>query len=353
MTDDSTTGHITIQKATALATAEMATAQQSTTPDVLPTKTDLPPKLVEATATCTRIQKGKPQEHDGTWQQLTFHNMKGIDAKGMEIWGQDYHLTNVYLNEYMGIPWVDFASDSTNKVYQATYSGDNLKTFFYFKPLNLEATFKDFCLYIERDGTGGIQLVDDIVWQVRKMYMKWNTLSTEEYGDTIEMTKSDLNKGLKVTQPIKCVGWLPRSELFATTKNNTTNKDVYVYQQLYSLIANIGGNKPYRLYLPEPPYCWFIRALNLPTTSNTKYYLSFTTTIVGTWLAKGKPQSNIITGVLPYAGQPKTTQDKIEHEKHDKEDETNKKKVKRLEATVNKLVDKLTASRYINKADFD
>lgn len=305
MTDDSTELSNVITKQHAL--AEATTIQTMTDKQNLQNQPVAHNQQVDtkpdAITTDCYIQGKAPviEITDGTWKDIILYRIKNVTGKSSKALQQSDVAALIPMNYLLGIP---HAEDKYDDAYSLTYSGDYLGHYLWFKLNSVKFTSKNFMVLVERDTSGGIQLLDDVVFEVRRIYNKSpGEINNGEPENLITHTLSDLSTGLGMDVPFMQIGYFGREELtFKQEISTGAVKNQYVgYFLLSHLIAP--GNLEHSLMLPTTPHWHYqIRAINLPAgLSNVRVFLSYVWQVHSNVSAIGR-NFKTKTMNLPYLG---------------------------------------------------
>lgn len=308
MTDDTSETHVIVQRQ--LAQGEGLGYKMAATNQPLgestPTQIDLPPKISEATATCTMLIPGTAQNLNGQWQEINIKYLTRFTDNKVAL-NTERCISGIQLNHFMGIADISVYKSTINKNYLPVYSGDNIRKFKFFKLNSIKAEFRNFAVYIERDASGGIQMMDDIVFAVRRRFVSQKYATQDKvkeplYEHPVEYTMTDLKNGLSTELSVTQMGWLEASDLVVQGAGKW-----YDYNYLDSLIAQDVTDPTTtfhsKVWLNNPDYYWEIKALNMPIVSNTKFWLTFTIQLTGNWTVKGRFATDQDNEALPYPGE--------------------------------------------------
>lgn len=280
MTDDSTSDIGGYLRDIALADCTFGeTPKENINMSTEPTakKTAIPEKLNHVVLqTCMR-QKMPPIElTDGKWKDLLLFQNLYVDTKGTKQLKNTDSMGAIPMNYFLGIPHEE------NKYIDpldATFTGDCVADYTHIKINKLGVACKNFVCLVERDASGGIQIMDNLIFEVRRLYQ---TSPNTEVNDgipenSVTQVLSDLTNGLAIDIPMFSVGFLNKSDLVydiaVTEANVKQNYNAYYY--LSHMVSN--GNLDNALMIPEYPFWHYqIRCINFPAgVSNVKLVLSY------------------------------------------------------------------------------
>lgn len=215
MTDDTTETHIIFQRSLALADATSFSDMADTNPiqnqpvahhQHWDTKPD--------SVTSEVYIHGKMQNievTDGKWKDLPLYMLKYVTGKSPNQTSTSVIPGALPCNYLLGIP---HAEDKYIDAYSLTYSGDYMGHYLWFKLNHLKFQMKNFMVLVERDTSGGIQLLDDIVFEVRKIYVKTpGDINDGEPENLITHTLTDLKRGIGMDIPISQTGYFCRDDI--------------------------------------------------------------------------------------------------------------------------------------------
>lgn len=317
MTDDSTELSNAIAKDTALAEATTITAMTDTSnlqnqPTSHYQHIDTKP---DAISSDVYIQGKAPNIEitDGKWKDLILYRVRNVSSKTPNGIITSDIPGLIPCNYLLGIPHDE---DNYVDAYAPTYSGDYLGHYLWFKFNYIKFSLKNFMVLVERDTSGGIQLLDDVVFEVRRIYNKSpGAINEGEPENLVTHTLSDLKKGLGMEIPFTQIGYVSKEDL--TYKQEITQgaiKQQYVgYFYLSHLI--VPANLEHALMLPNfPQWHYQLRAINLPAgLSNIRVYLSYVWQLHSNVNAIGR-NFKTKTMNLPYLGS-KWADSGLKHEK--------------------------------------
>lgn len=146
---------------------------------------------------------------DGAWNTLTLSTARR-SATGPSAVNNIYDLT---LDRFLSIP--DITDTTTGSPVQFSRPTAMMYSWFKFKSFHLK--LKNFMVIVERDSTGGIQVMDEPIFEIRKIFSQLNngslavgsipTLGGQRF------TMSDLQKGIDVNIPFTQINWLNAQDL--------------------------------------------------------------------------------------------------------------------------------------------
>lgn len=317
MTDDSTELSNAIAKDTALAEATTTPVMANTQnlqnqPTAHKQHLDTKPDVISSDC---YIQGKAPNIEitDGKWKDVIIWRLKNVSGKTPNsVYTSDIPGL-LPCNYLLGIP---HAEDKYDDAYAPTYSGDYLGHYLWFKINKIKFSCKNFMVLVERDTSGGIQLLDDVVFEVRRIYNKSpGEINAGEPENLVTHTLSDLANGLGMDVPFTQIGYVSKEDLTYKQEISTgAVKNQYVgYFYLSHLIAP--GNLEHALMLPTfPQWHYQLRAVNLPAgLSNVRVFLSYVWQLHTNVDAVGR-NFKTVTMNLPYLGS-KWADSGLEHEK--------------------------------------
>lgn len=298
MTDDSTEGLVKLQKGFALADATMPNesgAPQRIEGQPLPHVLDWGENYDIVDKKCTFETKafGSGIElTDGTWKVI--RTSVGFNADG-DITGNDGVL-DCSLDTLLG----QVAAKSTsNSLYVS--SGDILANYNWFKLCGVKLSLINWLVIVERDSSGGIQCMDEPVFQIRRVY---TTAASQAVTDNntvplpLTVTTSDLQKGLHLHVPTHTDGWIHGKEFQRTTG------DYYELRTFCQTTANNGANATSmgRIWCEVPNYMIQIRLCNIPVLTNIRFVVNYRIRMEAHWKCMVTNQG--LYRVLGYPGPP-------------------------------------------------
>lgn len=308
MTDDSQVNNTTYLRDLALADCTFNTSMGDTST----TFTDSPAKRVKlaeklqhvSLTNCYRQRLPHIDVTDGKWQQLPIFSNKYVEEKNPNADGLAFHIGLIPCNYFMGVPHDENKYADANS---ATYTGDTACNYYFHKFNSINVTLKDFLLLVERDTSGGIQIMDNPIFEVRKQYYNaWGEPLPDGIATGMITQKlSDLNSGLSMDVPFNSKGYIHHRSLYfpQAIEDKTTNKKIFYASYWYmSHLFNLGNITNGYMVPTHPPWSYQIRLLNTPAgLTNVKIYLSYYTEMHTHMDCIGKNFKNKIQ-VLPYYG---------------------------------------------------
>lgn len=241
---------------------------------------DIPTKLNEVNREVDIIGKGVTIDvTDGKWHDVILYKGRyvGNDSPNVQFYTDNPGLVPV--NVFLGIPHKE---DKYVDPFDVTYSGDMSIHYQFHRINHIKFTCRNFCVVVERDTSGGVQIMDDLIFEVRRIYHYTpGETVTGIPQSSITSTLADLNKGLSIDIPLFNVGWLHRDDMYYQ-KNITQNAKSEIYVAYYLLAHLVDqGNSMNSLMLPKTPfYGYQIRCLNLPAgLTNIKVNLGYITEV--------------------------------------------------------------------------
>lgn len=146
---------------------------------------------------------------DGAWNTLTIAS-GGTGSASVVAINSIYDIT---LDRFLSIPDTTETSNTTT----VQYSRPSAMMYNWFKFKSFRLSLKNFMVIIERDSTGGIQALDEPIFEVRKIFSRQiNGLlsvgNIPQLGGQ-RFTLTDLQKGLNVSIPFQQHGWMNYSQL--------------------------------------------------------------------------------------------------------------------------------------------
>lgn len=279
MTDDTTETHIIFQRSLALAEATTGRAMADSSnlggvPVAHKQKIDTKPDHVNSDIYINGKQE-TIEVTDGKWKDLWLWRLRNVSASSANNEYKSDIAGVIPANYLLGIP---HAEDKYDDAYSVTYSGDYLGHYTWFKINHVKFMMKNFMVLVERDASGGIQLLDDIVFEVRKMYNKAPAdINDGEPQNLVTQTLTDLKAGIGMEVPFTQIGYFSKDDIcYMQEISKGAVKNQYVGYYYLSHLMGI-GNMDNCLFLPQSPlYHYQIRALNLPAgLSNIKVYLGY------------------------------------------------------------------------------
>lgn len=223
------------------------------------------------TAICT-MQIPQIDVTDRKWHTLMF-GAEVVRTKDGMVEMIANNIGTINLGMLMGIPPQQVTEAA--HLYIPTFSGDEVRNYNFFKFKGFTFSWRNFAITVERDTSGGIQMLDDIVFQVRKRYQNLgygNNASDIEEPMTVNLT--DLNKGMQITLPLTQKGWIFHGELLYSLKGEDMKNYISYYEVAHLLDAE-GNFGEASVWADFPLYNLEIRAMNLPVgVSNIKVYLN-------------------------------------------------------------------------------
>lgn len=265
--------------------------------------TVVPCKLNSVTHDVDVINKGVHIDiTDGKWHDIQVWKGRYVGNNSPSSVYETDQPGLVPINVFLGIPHKE---DKYVEPFDATYSGDIAIHYLFHKINNITFTMRNFCVVVERDTSGGVQLMDDLIFEVRRIYHNTPGESTFAIPESsITSTLSDLNKGLSINIPLHTVGYLHKEDLYYQKKIVLNGKEqIYV---AYFMLAHIveSGNTMNSLILPQHPfYGYQIRCINLPAgLTNIKVNLGYVTDIKSNITSLGRIYKTKIP-FLQYPGE--------------------------------------------------
>lgn len=254
--------------------------------DVQPTKVDSIKKQVTVVQTQAPINVTS-----GEWFDLPILYRAQSTAPTFD--SIDY-IGQVELNYLLGlITATDIENSGTNRIMQISDPG--LQRFYNFKLDSVTQHFKNFNILVERDQSGGLQIQDPFIFQIRRVYYQNWQSGSAQFVNTTAFSLSDLSHGISSHYVFNNLGWIPGTALVGGTTG--------IYNSLQSIIGDRPTNTQFALYPETVPYRWQMRLANFGVFTNVIVNLAYISEINASWTA----QSSLITGtVLPTPQLPDT-----------------------------------------------
>lgn len=301
--DDSTTLSNIIQRDLANSTAEMSENNESVQPMTGPShqKIVTRPNKTIITTSMERPAIASIDVSDGNWKILPIWNGTSFAGASPDITDPSlftsittnsdmFTLGEIPMNYFEGRKADADDGNSVNTMIM-TSGNDELQTYDYNKLHKVWSKLKNFAIFLERDTSGGLQMKDNLVFQVAKFYLapatigNWgptSTIATTRFNDVVV---SDLSKGLFMEQNFTMdnlmgISWYQNTSHAAIVSTTTGSTDYWAYNTLrYMLInGNVTGTQPYTTFgrFESPLFQWGIRVLNWPSeTTNMKISLRY------------------------------------------------------------------------------
>lgn len=268
-----------------------------------PTAKSQPPQEDFASHTCIWTQRAAPIDiTNGHFVQLKINKLVATLPDGtIKTDGTYYHINDIDTNYFLGLPNTN-TNDKLDEMFHPILSGDDSRFYNYFKPTRFEVKFSNFTIYIERDQSGGIQLLDTIAFEIKYLYYDYHT-QTANIVDSRRSTIGNLQQPLTLHLNVDCNGWFQNKHLIQSIG---TDKKVVEYRdivQLQQLAPDLG----FTCNITTPPFSILIRPLNSPVTTNTKIWLNYNYQLTGHWLTKGKTVLSSNRLPLPGTAVPRDT----------------------------------------------
>lgn len=326
MTEDSVhTSDIILRESRAIATADVSFAMASTGQDIPQPETG--PKK--------HVRPAKSMNNPNLMTQQ-FLNMDSIDVTdthwhAVPIWKQTsienwavqppitkvrnvFQMLDMRFYHFFGVPTHDLVShDSTNAAHRITYDENIIGqyTMLRFKGANI--TIGNFCITCERDGSGGIQILDNLIFEVQMIPVKTYSGDLENYGGLTDAPfstyLSDLKEGFNfAVGPSAGAQYLSDYYFHATNDNK---QKVYVYPMYKEWVMN---NAPFKVQPADYSqklyarvqehglmYRMYLRLVNMPQgTTTIKVKINYTAELHSYWDAMGFLED--AAGILPDHG---------------------------------------------------
>lgn len=303
MTDDSTEGLVKLQKGFALADVGMPSGggvPQVVEGQPLPHVLDWGENYDIVDKKCTFETKSFAtgiELTDGEWK--TIRTSVGFNKDGA-ITGNDGVL-DCSLDTLLG--QVSTTSNNTSKY---ASSGDILANYNWFKLVGVKLSLINWMVVCERDSSGGIQCMDEPVFQIRRTY---TTAASQTVTDNntvplpLTITTSDLQKGLHIHIPVHTDGWIHGKEFQRTTG------DYYELRTFCQTAANNGASETSmgRIWCEVPNYLVQMRLCNIPILTNIRFVVNYRIRMEGWWKCMVSNQG--LYRVLAYPGPPPSMRD--------------------------------------------
>lgn len=189
----------------------------------------------------------------------------------------DGFIGSIPINYFMGILTQYDLNQTTNNNLMYTSDFDLIR-FINFKLDSVTQKFKNFNILIERDESGGLQVQDPMIFQIRRVYYgRWNAGGTQ-YPDSTAFSLSDLSHGITSHFEFTNLGWIQAAAIAAPSG---------AYSNLEGLIGDKPTNTQFGLYPETVPYRWQMRLANFGTFTNVTVWLSYISEINANWTAQG------------------------------------------------------------------
>lgn len=231
---------------------------------------------------------------DGRWFDLPLLYRAVTAAPTFNI---DGFIGTVPVNYLLGVLTQYDLNQTTNNNLMYTSDFDFLR-FMNFKLHSVTQKFKNFNILIERDESGGIQIQDPMIFQIRRVYYtRWNGNATVNPESTA-FSLSDLSHGITSHFEFTNLGWIHAAAIASPEG---------AYSNLEGLIGDKPTNTQFGLYPETVAYRWQMRLANFGTFSNVKVWLSYISEINASWTA----QSAFLNGqTLPLPDLPASLDEK-------------------------------------------
>lgn len=222
---------------------------------------------------------------DGEWHVLPCFQNTSVNADDTPIKQIYYHLANVPINNFMGYISLSDTGGATLGRGFLTSSDPSLKDYIYFKCQHLNIKFKNFNVLVERDNSGGIQIQDDFIFQIRRVYYAdWKGSTVTTLNDPTSFSYTELQKGLNMPCKVDTKGWIPASNLY----NNDLPTGVVKYRDAGTVLTQNASNQGYLVFAEDLPYRYEIRLANGIDATNITIFLSYVVEASGQWTAQGR-----------------------------------------------------------------
>lgn len=302
MTDDSTENLVKLQKGFALADAKMPESgvPQNIEGQPLPHILDWGENYDIVDKKCTfeaRAYSTGLDLTDGAWNFIS--SGAGFDPTG--TLKSSSGILDQQLDTLLGLIPATASNAST-----FTSSGDILANYNWFKLCGYKLSLINFMVVVERDSSGGVQFLDEPVFQIRRLY----TIAADQaitVGNTVPLpltvTTTDLQKGIHLHVPTHTQGWLHGKNF------QRTSGDYYTVRQFCQSVFNGGAdvNSMGRLICEVPNYYIGIKLANAPTLTNIKVTINYRVRVEGYW--KCMVTNSGLYRVLAYPGPQPTMRD--------------------------------------------
>lgn len=272
-----------IQEATSEAILPTMNSQSNIDNEQLPKHQFQPTKVESIDKTITIVQNQVPIDMtDGLWHDIPIIkyqlNVSGTISTAEVIW-------NIPMNIFLGLlGQYDVTTEAgSNNIMRS--SDRELQSYIYFKLKQISQKFKNFNIFVERDESGGLQIQDELIFQVRKVYFtRWGQSTT--IADTTSFSLSDLSTGIGSNFIFDTKGWITGDQFISTGSS---------YQPLSTIITTTQEN--FRIFPETVSYKWQMRLANFGTFTNVVVWMSYISEITANWEAMSK--SIATNNILP------------------------------------------------------
>lgn len=290
MTDDTSESHNIVQRSLALADCTFNNNNMAEQNVVDLAQSNHQKEAVYTNHTNKTVQffthAAQIEVTDGLFKVVQLCKIWDLDSQKKETYTNKDFLDEIPVNYLLGIE--NERGHLTNDIYEPTISGDTLRHFNHFKLNWIKVSLENFSITAERDASGGIQIMDELIFEVCQF-------TRENYGinynsailnDPTARKKTNLKTGIQHTFDFTTLGWICRDDMiFQDTNGDTPPLAIHRYYWLQNII---GPHARSGILVANEPMCgWALRLLNGPIgVSNIRLFLNFTTSITSNWTAR-------------------------------------------------------------------
>jgi len=181
---------------------------------------------------------------------------------------------------------LDYDSQSLGRSIIST-NGSELRHWNLIRLKQIRIKYKNINLFVERDTSGGIQILDDLIFQVRKdIADSWKTGASPTTPVTMNFNLADMKRGWIDTYNFTQFGWMNRNEGILWNLGGSTPNQYVTYYPLRTYVNstyNTFDNQQFTLYCNSLPAQLSIRIMNFGTFTNVKVFLSYVMEIETDW----------------------------------------------------------------------
>jgi hypothetical protein len=269
------------------------------------------------------------------WREYTAY---GSRPQGeFSVWA----LPQVSVGTLLGLRGLE-QTDTTNHDY-VWYGNDRATLYQYLRLKRVRLELSNFLLIVERDASGGVQIVDPASWRIVKNFLDGQVgpnevtqtvaphfiAPTPSIGQSNNSWVTDLKRGLHSEHSITTIGgWVPYYRCYWVSRN-PDGTGIYSYpalgqwvQQLDAINAagttneltsefptSINGQGAFfrsSMWLDHPGETFSIAVDNIPELTNVTFHLSYTSKIYADWEGMGLPME-VFTNLPVWGGAAPTT----------------------------------------------
>lgn len=276
MTDDSTEPHIITQKLFALATAEMPGGGEGVPQivDNIPnvdkhTVLTYPDIVTCHTRTFARLSPMGLDMTAGNFVMLPL--VFGRSSTGPTFID---HILSLPIDTFLGLRDTE-AGDFDSP---PEYSSNKVAQYAWIKFKKLTVSLKNFMFTVERDATGGIQALDEPIFEIRKSFStEPNSVDELAFGGQ-RFTLADMQKGIHINIPFTQIGWYASGQLWSETAGVVTYRTLDQMLNFPTNLSTLPGQEPTQVLFCHDTPNFFIemRQLNFPALTNIRLNMNYT-----------------------------------------------------------------------------